>query len=361
MTQLSDALPLGGLVLENRLVRSATHEGMADAAGSGTAQLEETLKTIAEGGVGLVLSGHAFVLPEGRASKLQLGVDSDERIPSLSRLAQAVHAGGSRFVLQLAHAGAQSDVETSGLPARGPSDGAVGVERAGAMNAAEIARTIDGFIRAAQRAKAAGCDGVQVHSAHGYLLSSFLSPAFNRRYDEWGGSLENRSRMLLAIVKGIREACGPEFPILVKINSSDFIENGFQPEEMVTVSGWLEEAGVVAVEMSGGTPVSGARNPIRMKDKAVWYEEMAIAFRKRLSIPLILVGGVRDRETAERLLEEGVCDAVALSRPLIREPDLPRRWMEGEAATSRCVSCNRCFVPIRNGEGVSCLMERKGR
>lgn len=357
MTNLFRPVSYGRLTAPNRIVRSATHEGMADDVGNVTPKLLDIMDGLGAGGTGTVISGHAFVLPEGRASRFQLGIYQDDQVAGIREMARAVQRHGARFILQLAHAGARSDAATSGFPAKGPSAAASGVEHAGEMNGAEIRRTIDGFVAAALRARSAGCDGVQVHAAHGYLLSSFVSPLFNTREDLWGGSTENRARILLEIISGIRNVA-PDLPVFVKMNASDFVAGGLETEEMIAIGALLQEAGVDAVEMSGGTPASGKKNPIRAKDDSVWYEAAAAQWKETLDLPLILVGGIRDLATAKRLLDDQVTDGVALSRPLLREPDLPGRWKKGEAKAATCVSCNRCLLALRKGEAVQCLYKR---
>ena len=236
-----------------------------------------------------------------------------------------------------------------------------GVADAPAMDEEDIARTIAGFVSAAKRAQQAGCDGVQIHAAHGYLLSTFLSPLFNRRTDDWGGSTARRARIVLDIVSGIRHVTGDQFPILIKMNAADFVDGGLQPSEMIEIAGMLEQAGLDAVEMSGGTPLSGKQNPIRVGDDSVWYRDAAEQFKKKLALPLILVGGIRRAASAEDLLNQGICDAVALSRPLIRQPDLPDIWRNDAARNADCISCNRCMVPMRNGQGLYCPLLAKAK
>jgi 2,4-dienoyl-CoA reductase-like NADH-dependent reductase (Old Yellow Enzyme family) len=355
MSILFSPAALGRLVVPNRIVRSATHEGLADDAGNSTLRLVTLLEDLANGGVGTVISGHTYVLPEGRASRWQLGAAEDHHVSGLRKIAHTVQQAGAVFILQLAHAGARADTGLIGQPAKGPSPGACGVETAEEMSPAEIHHTIDGFIAAAARAQEAGCNGVQIHAAHGYFLSTFLSPLFNRRTDEWGGNTENRAKILLNIVSGIRRLVHDDFAILVKMNAADYLQGGLETEEMIQIAQFLKEAGVDAVEMSGGTPVSGQENPIRTQDDSVWYENSATMFKKALDLPLILVGGIRDPATAERLISSGVCDAVSLSRPLIREPGLAKRWQAGDWRSADCISCNRCFVPMRKGEGLRCM------
>jgi 2,4-dienoyl-CoA reductase-like NADH-dependent reductase (Old Yellow Enzyme family) len=231
------------------------------------------------------------------------------------------------------------------------------------MTAEDLARLQAAYGAAAALCREAGADGVQIHAAHGYCLSQFLSPRTNRRQGAYGGSLENRARLLLETVGAIRGRVGRDYPLLVKINCEDFLDGGLTAEESRRVILWLEAAGVDAVELSGGTLDSGKLAPVRpgrfpIPQGEAWYLEQARALKEAgLTIPLILVGGLRSLETAEMVVASGAADLVALSRPLIREPGLVARWLAGDKAPSGCVSDNLCFVPLRRGEGVSCLTE----
>ncbi|MHB8909738.1 MAG: NADH:flavin oxidoreductase [Syntrophales bacterium] len=351
---------IGGMTLANRFVRSATYEGLAGADGACTFPLLVKMAELAEGGVGLIITSHAFVSPEGRARPRQLGIHTDAMIPGLREMTEAVHGKGGRIAVQLAHAGAEADPGITGLEALGPSatakpDGAVSRE----MDAADLSRIAEAFGDAALRAKKAGFDGVQIHAAHGYLLSQFLSPHFNRRRDAYGGGLENRARLLMEVAARVRAVTGGDLALLVKINAEDFLADGFRQDEMVRVSQMLEAGGVDAIEVSGGTRYSGEKIPSRIGvpktgEEAVYYREAAVAFKRVVRVPLILVGGIRSLDAAEGLVEEGITDFIALSRPLIREPNLVRRWQSADSSGATCVSCNRCYRPIRRGDGIVC-------
>ena len=199
----------------------------------------------------------------------------------------------------------------------------------------------------AERAKAAGFDGVQIHAAHGYLLSQFLSPYYNKRTDQYGGSIENRARIVIETLHSIRKAVGAEYPVLIKLNAEDFLQGGFTMEEMLQVASLLEQAGIDAIEMSGGTIASGALMPIRPgireREKEVFYREAAIRFKEKIGVPLLLVGGIRSFEVCEELVEKGCADYLSLSRPLICESNLIERWKSGDSAKSACLSCNGCL------------------
>lgn len=367
MSVLFESTRIRNLTLANRFVRSATWEGMAGDDGSVTPRLVEVADRLAEGGTGLIITGHAYVSPEGQAGGWQLGVCSDDQIQGLAGMVKSVHDRGSRIAAQLAHAGARAAHRLTGIEPIGPSvleaeTGAIGRE----MTGDDIGRVIAAFTAAALRARTAGFDAVQIHGAHGYLLSQFLSPYFNKRKDNYGGSIENRSRLAAEVVRAVRDAVGPGFPILIKINSEDFLVGGLTVGDMIEASMVLEKAGVDAIEMSGGTFLSGKYmasrpgKPARGEPEA-YYEAAAGQFKEKVKVPLMLVGGVRSFETAERLVVERLADYIALCRPLIREPGLVNRWKSGDLRPAACVSDNGCFKPGFEGKGVTCVVEARLR
>jgi 2,4-dienoyl-CoA reductase-like NADH-dependent reductase (Old Yellow Enzyme family) len=233
------------------------------------------------------------------------------------------------------------------------------------MTKAEIIGTIDDFARAALRAKRCGFDGVQLHAAHGYLLSQFLSRFYNKRTDEYGGGLENRMRVVLDTLGAVKAAVGEDFPVLIKINSDDFLKDGFNRREMVQVAAMLKKEGIHAIEISGGTHLSpdeysfSRKTGIVPEDKELYFDEAASLYKERIKAPLMLVGGIRSYNVAERVVNEGLADYVSLCRPLIREPHLVRRWRSGDTRKAACISCNECFKPARAAEGVHCVAEAK--
>ena len=352
-------LYIKNIALKNRIVRSATHAGYADENGFVTDELVDINQRLARGGVGLIISGHAFVSPEGQASPRQLGVYSDECIPGLAKLAEAVHREGSKIFLQIAHAGCMARKKVSGYDPIGPTK----TENSREANSDDIEKIIVAFQAAANRAEAAGFDGIQIHAAHGYLLSQFLSPYYNHRTDNYGGSLENRMRLLIQVIQAIRKVVDSDLPVAVKINAQDFIENGFTQQEMVATCKALEEKGIDCIEISGGTIDSGDLSPIRpgevTQETEGYYREAAIQLREGTTLPIILVGGFRSLEMIQTILEQKIADCVALSRPLIREPNLIDEWKRGRHERARCISCNQCFRPLMTGRGLYCVLEKR--
>ena len=356
-----DPITINGMTVRNRFVRSATWEGMATEDGQATPQLEATLGALAAGGVGLVISSHAYVEKRGQAGPWQLGVHEAAMGAGIARLTRAVHAKGGRFVVQLAHGGCRANPRLSGEPAVGPSvPEDPKASPCQEMTPEDLARVEAAFGAAAALCREAGADGVQIHAAHGYGLSQFLSPRTNHRLGAYGGSLENRARLLLEVVTSIRGRVGQDYPVLAKLNSEDFLDGGLTRAESVQVARWLEGAGLDALELSGGTFDSGPLSPVRpglfpLPKGEAWYREVAVAMKATLTMPVILVGGIRSLDTAEELVDSGTADMVSLSRPLVREPGLVARWQSGDRTPSTCVSDNACFVPARRGEGIYCL------
>ena len=356
---------INGMQLANRFVRSATWEGMAADDGACTPKLTDLMVNLAKGGVGLIISSHAYVSPEGQAGPWQLGVYDDRLIPELEAMTTAVHESGGKIVMQLAHAGYFANAKLTGQTPRAPSNAegfAKGPRKA--MNADDIQGVVKAYGAAARRAQTAGFDGVQIHSAHGYLLSQFLSPAFNQRQDEYGGDIRNRARALIEVLREVRQAVGKNYPVLVKMNCQDFIENGLPPEDSLQAGKMLVENGIDAIELSGGVLIGGKLSPSRMgvnsAEKEAYFQNEASAFKGAvINVPLILVGGNRSFQVAERLINENVADYISMSRPLIREPNLINRWKSGDLSKAACLSDNMCFKPAMKGRGIYCLTEER--
>ncbi|MGB6066249.1 MAG: NADH:flavin oxidoreductase [Desulfomonilaceae bacterium] len=362
MSKLFEPSSINGIELSNRFVRSATWEGMATDDGAVTPKLIETLMALARGGVGLIMTSHAYVLPEGQAGPWQLGIYKDEFVEGLRGMTRAVHDSGAKIVMQISHGGNFALKQLIGRPPLVVSN-FEGLSKSPReeMTTEYIGSVVAAFAAAARRAKDAGFDGVQIHSAHGYLLSQFLSPAFNRRKDEYGGSIENRARIHLEIYQAIRKAVGEGFPILIKMNCQDFSDNGLSLGDSLQVGHMLADAGLAAIELSGGLLTGGKLSPsrfgIKSEEQEAYFREEARAFKNEINIPLILVGGIRSLEVAERLTEDGVADYVSMSRPLIREPGLVNRWKAGDRRRALCKSDNLCFGSGGQGGGIYCATE----
>jgi 2,4-dienoyl-CoA reductase-like NADH-dependent reductase (Old Yellow Enzyme family) len=364
MTRLFEMTEIKGMRLANRFVRSATWEGMAGEDGACTARLVEVYRSLAEGQVGLIITSHAYVRKDGQAGLFQIGIYDDYLKDGMTQVTEVVHEAQGRIVAQISHAGFFANSKLSGVTplAVSPAE-KYGKSPRRILTEKEIHEIAVSFGQAARRAKDAGFDGIQLHGAHGYLMSQFLSPAFNKRTDSYGGAVENRARALIETLAEVRSAVGRDYPVLIKLNSEDFLEEGLALDDSLKVGRMLQEAGIDAIEVSGGTIVSKNLEPsrpgIKSEEKEAYFRTASKAFKDALDVPIILVGGIRSPSLAEELLAEGYADYLAMSRPFIREPDLVKRWASGDRSKSRCLSDNQCFQPGRAGEGVYCMTEKK--
>lgn len=365
MAQLFEQGSMGPLTLKNRLIRSATWEGMCEQNGRPTQKLMDYYCDLARGGIGLIISGYTYVRRDGKQLPGKMGIYTDDFAPEFRRLTQAVHELNGKIAIQLVHAGGQTDSKSAGQRPVAPFAIQAGgfPEPPRALSILEIEDITDAFARAAQRAKAWGFDAVQIHGAHGYLVSQFLSPVTNHRTDAYGGSLENRSRFLFDIYEKIRTRVGKNFPVLIKFNGEDHVDKGWTKEDAVRVAKQLSDVGIDAVEVSSGTAASGKNGPVRTKinspEKEAYNLALAQAIKKEVACPVICVGGFRSLGIAQKAVAEDGMDFIALSRPLIREPDLAKKWMTHETAASGCISCNRCFMPGMTRGGIYCVAREK--
>ena len=335
------------LHIDNRIIRSATYERRADEDGFVTDGLISLYEALASGGAGLIITGCALVHPGGRLLPRMLSVHSDRYVDGLARLVEKVHAKGAKIALQIVHGGRQSlPLYLGGALPMAPSavyDPSVDVTPR-AMTTGDIWRAIEAFAGAAKRARNAGFDAVQIHGAHGYLVSDFISSHTNRRKDYWGGDEERRFHFAEEILVAIREDVGG-FPVIMKMNCDDLLPaGGLKPEEAARVAMRLETAGLDAIEISGGmreSPVRTIRPSILNESEEAYFRQAGALFKKRLWIPVILTGGMRSRAVMEDVLEKEEADMIGMSRPLIREPGLPNSMREGKAKAD-CISCNKC-------------------
>ena len=360
MSRLFEESSINKMPLKNRFVRAATWEGLATEKGEATSELIEMMASLAKGSVGLIVTSHSYVSQEGQGTPWQLGVYDDNLISKLETMASAVHENNGKIVMQLAHAGLYAEVKLTGQAALAVSasdDFPEGNVRT--ITQEDIQYLVLSYAQAAKRARMAGFDGIEIHSGHGYLLSQFLSPAYNKRQDEYGGAIENRARIHLQIYQAIREVVGTDYPILVKMNGADFIENGLTKEDSLQAAKLFADAGFDAIEVSGGIIRTGKRSPSRpgitTEDKEAYFKEYAKHFKRNIKTPLILVGGLRSVTVADKIVSEGIADYISMSRPLIREPDLINRWKNGDLRKAECKSDNLCFNPGFEGHGVHCV------
>ncbi|MBM4445209.1 MAG: NADH:flavin oxidoreductase [Chloroflexi bacterium] len=361
-------ISIRGMVLPNRFMRSATHDGSADESGAVTEKSLSIYRTLGEGDIGLVVSGFAFVSEMGQALPGQYGAHSDGMIPGLKRMAAAVHTGGGRIALQIVHAGAASPhLMSRGVPGPAPSriEGRSTAHRE--MTSDEIEAAVRDFGAAAARAREAGFDAVQLHAAHGYLMSQFLSPLTNRRTDGWGGSPEKRCRFHVEVTRQVRLQAGRDFPLLIKLGIMDDDPGGTTLAEGLAAAQRMVQAGADAVEVSAG--VGGdffkrtvGRECIPEAEKPLFLDRTA-ALKGGIPVPTALVGGIRSLETVRAVLAAGQADMVAMSRAFIREPGLVRRWAAGDVRPARCLVCNQCYRLLSTPEPLPsyCWQEHRSR
>jgi len=367
---------IAGVRLKNRIIRSATHEGMADTNGSPTEMMIKKYELLAKGEVGAIITGYAGIQQNGKSPMHNmLMIDSDAQIKPFQELTRRIHEYGTPIFLQIAHCGRQTRSKITGFPTVAPSpikDKMYNEEIPHALSEAEINEIIDNFVLAVQRAKKAGFDGVQLHAAHGYLLSSFLSPHMNKRSDKWGGSTENRFRIVGEIIRQARARVG-EYPILAKINAYEKSKDGIRTEEVMKISRCLEQEGCDGIEVSCGIAEEGfvtsrgdfpfemiATNNFKMEKvprlfyplvelviertmaspepRFLYNLDHAEKIKKNVSIPVIVVGGIRKLKDIRNIIEQERCDFVSMSRPLIIEPNLVKKFKEGRQSESKCIN-----------------------
>jgi len=344
-----------GAVIPNRIAKAAMTEGLASPQGIPTPELERLYGFWSDGGAGLLLSGNIIVDGDHLERPGNVVIDSDAddiMLSALRRWATVATRGGNHFWAQISHAGRQTQKPVNPRP-KAPSAVKVGLPGGQfgtpePLTKAEIEGIVQGFTRCAAAVKTAGFTGVQIHAAHGYLLSQFLSPRTNLRNDEFGGCLENRARLLLEIVNNVRGAVGHSFPVSVKLNSADFQKGGFDFEESQHVVRWLEQASVDLVEISGGTyeqprllGVTGMEEAEEQelqessRIREAYFVDFALAMQKTVSIPLMVTGGFRRRESMESALQQGGADLIGIGRPMCVVGDAPRQILEGRAELPR--------------------------
>ncbi|MBW2411415.1 MAG: NADH:flavin oxidoreductase [Deltaproteobacteria bacterium] len=335
---------IGSMTVKNRLVRSAT---MIAAAGEGqpTEEYIERYSELARGGAGVIITG--FMIPTRTDARYerQIFVYDDKYISGLQRLVEAIHETGSdcRLVAQIGHSG--QTVSPSGIKWPFPWK-----RRGRVLTGDEVDAIVGDFADAIWRVKTAGFDGVELHGAHAYLLSSFLSPLTNQRTDRYGGSLQKRVHIIQAIMDRSRERVGPDFPIFIKVNSDDNAARGIQPENFSALANEIVKTGVAAIDVSGNDCLQvDIEDP---EDQAYFFPG---AKTLEVKAPIILTGGNRSLAHMEELLNTSEIDFLGMARPFIREPDLPNRWLAGSGdESSACISCNGCFSAIMQGKTAYC-------
>jgi 2,4-dienoyl-CoA reductase-like NADH-dependent reductase (Old Yellow Enzyme family) len=382
-------IDLGNVQVKNRFVQSATYEVMAKETGEVSDKLIKRYQRLAKGEVGLIIPGYMYVHPLGRSYKYQTGIHNDNMIPGLMKLVEAVHQEGGKIAFQLAHAGRQTTKSMIGQTPLGPSSkgrNPITFVKPEEMSEDQIEEVIQAFGIAAGRAVEAGVDGIQLHAAHGYLINQFISPFFNHRKDEWGGSDTNRFRFLKEVLSEVRNVLPQGMPIFVKLNVHDYTpREGITPSLAVTYARWLSELEIDGLEISCGSPVFSFMNMCRgdvpvkelvnslpfwkrplgklmlrsMLGKYDFKEGYNIEAAKMIKpvlgkTPLFVVGGLRRVAEMREVLEKQYADCISMCRPFIREPFIVKKIKEGNTEAVTCVSCNRCLAAVTHNIPVQC-------
>lgn len=367
MTNLFEQYNFCGIKLRNRFVRSATCENLTTPERTPSEEMIKKYEELAEGGVGLIItsatrSDRSWDKREFETWK-RMSIDSDDLIPEFKTLPDRVHAAGGKIAMQL------GSVYKLGGQFVGPS--AVPYNRSAsvddqeniiprALTTEEIRDIVKKYGAAGGRAKKAGFDAVQLAAAHGFPLGNFLSPYYNQRNDEYGGSPENRTRILREIAAEIKKHAGESFPVFIKMNVSDFFDGGLTPEVAAKQAKIMSENGISAFETSGGT-LGHEMSQFGHTDESKWTEgyfmDYAAVIKAHVDVPIILIGGLRDPAMMEEAVAQGKCDLVSMSRPLIKDPRIVNRWADGDRRPSDCISCNGCLDLLMNGEPVVCIIE----
>lgn len=359
MPDLFDPMTINKMELRNRFVRSATMDGIANQGVVSDAEIK-LYQELAEGEIGLIVSHGLAPTKEGHTGPGQISVYSDESIPSLKKLVDIVHKGGGKIIAQILHGGWRCRQEFTGVPPVGPSNTVN--PRSGAqirgLESDEVYKLVEDFVLAARRIKDAGFDGVQLHGAHSWLLSAFLSPATNKRDDEWGGSPEKNANLARSICRGIRKMAGPDYPIMIKLGIKDYHPDGKSASDGLVQARLLETDGVDCIEVSEGLEADQSHH-IRLDALRPYYLEECAEARKALSLPLILVGGMRQLSDMQAVLDRGIADAISMCRPFVMDPLLVKHFREGISENSGCTSCNGCLTRRIPGE-LRCILLKKG-
>lgn len=355
MRQLFEENKLGTMTLRNRFVRSATWENKTTEDGHMTDELYNVYGELADGHVGLIITGYANVVKEEQPNPGMMGIYDDSFIEEYKVLTDLVHEKGSKIMLQVAYGGTKTTYNVGERVIFAPSD----VPERGTctqgkeMTKEDIKYIVEAFGEAARRCKASGFDGIEIHGAHTYLINQFLSPYYNRREDEYGGSFENRMRFLVEIYEAMRQQVGSDFPILVKLTATEFFEHGLTFAETKVMCKVLEMLGVDGLEISGNIhgkakSMVGESFDGHTIEKEGYFAGYGKEISEHVNIPVITVGGLSTIEHIEKLAEETDIALYAIARPLLAEPDLIKRWEEGDRSKAKCVRCSRCRTETGN-------------
>jgi 2,4-dienoyl-CoA reductase-like NADH-dependent reductase (Old Yellow Enzyme family) len=357
------------LELSNRAIRSSTWSGVGDQKGYVTDRALEFYGELAKGDIGLILTGYQYVMTNGQGLPYMLGNYDDTQADGLKKLVDTVHREGGKIAVQLVHCLAKANPKlffregdelwgASAIPYS--AEDKIPKE----MTREDIARLVEAHATAASRSLKSGFDGIQIHGAHGFGINQFLSPAWNRRGDMYGGSLKNRYRLVGEVLEAIRGEVGKDFPVMFKLSAQDFVQNGLELSESAEIARCLADGGIDAIQVSACCSISStdthcAKTMIFKEKDEAYLADFAQYIKERIKVPVIVVGGIRSVPIIDEILKGRQADYISMARPFIREPHLIKRWKGGDTASAKCISCNRCFETGMEGLGISCYWERK--
>ncbi|MBU3130985.1 NADH:flavin oxidoreductase [Clostridium gasigenes] len=356
MKTLWDKTNIGNMELKNRFFRGALWEDLADGKGHMTPKLSSIYEELAKGGVGTIITGYSFVTEDEQPNPGMMGIYNDSFIEEYKKITDKIHSLGANIIMQIVYGGFMTTFNVGERTIWGPStmQNEVTGTWAKEITKDEIKYLVNAYAQAALRIKKSGFNGVEIHGGHGYLLSQFLSPYYNKRRDEYGGNIENRGRIIFEIYEAIREKVGKDFPILIKLNSADYVnEGGLTQEDSLYVAKKLADLGISAIEVTGGNEsikevadnnLGAARTKVVIsRDRESYFKDYASKLAGMVDIPIILIGGNRHLDVMEDILKNTKIQYFALSRPLTAEPDLINKWSSGDRKKVKCVSCNQCY------------------
>ena len=364
MSILFEPARIKNMELRNHFIRSATFDSSADETGQVSEKQIKIFNELAKGGVGLIITGITYVHPSGQRFQIQNSIASDDCISGFKKLTSSAHHRGAKIVVQLFHAGREGSnfQKSKNKQAIAPSfvdDDPYFKGSYRSMTEDEIWEIVRAFGDAARRARKAEFDAVQLHGAHGYLLSQFLSPYTNRRHDGWGGDLEKRLSFHREIYLDIRKKVGEDYPVLIKIGVQDGFSGGLELREGELTAQRLSQWGFNALEISlglRGESYEGSefRTKIDSLNREAYFRDWCRRIKPQVDVPIIMVGGLRTFELMEEVIQKDEADFISLSRPLIREPDIINNWKSGNHHRATCISCNKCLEVVRKGEPLHC-------
>ena len=365
MKNLFERTKIKSLEMKNRFIRSAVWMNLAEADGHLNKEIFDTYEELAKGGVGLIITGYAFISEDEQPNPRMLGIYDDSFIEEYRSLVEKVHENNSKIALQIVYGGSQSEhPDAENMKILGPSAVKNRVTGLTPIEADHegLNYIIKKFGDAAERAKLAGFDAVQIHAAHGYLLSQFLTPYYNRRNDEYGGDIHSRAKLIYDVVKEIRGRVGEGFPVMMKLNFDDFMDEGegLTEEEALEVFKKVSDLGVDIIEVSAVNESSGkglapARTGLNSIEKQSYFREAAARIAREVDAKIILMGGNRNTGLMNEILNSTEIEYFSIARPLLCEPDLINKWSADMNYIPKCISCNRCWETEPN----SCIFNRK--